>query len=157
MTAPLLHALARALAAAPGAEARACRERVARVISGDEESLDAAFGLKPGPGERSWRTISALQRRDDLIRQVAAEHYAGMTAREAGERISIELGRFRNSHDWRRSRAATTCPFTGPKAKWWQILRLIDRPIGASRIRQILANERPPIDWPERGRNSDQQ
>lgn len=135
---PLLQALACVLAEAPGDEAAELRAAVQRVLEGEADSLDAEFGLKPGPGERNWRTVAALQRRDDLIRQAAAEHFAGMTAREAAERISSELSRFRGSHDWRRWRAATTCPLLGVKATWWNVLKLRDQPLGPERIRQIL-------------------
>ncbi|MCA1492751.1 hypothetical protein I6F11_17665 [Ensifer sp. NBAIM29] len=134
---PNLLALHRILAEA-GDEAAALRSAVDRVIAGDADSLDAELGLKPGPGERNWRTVAALQRRDDLIRRAAAEHFADLTNREAAEQIASALSRFRNSHDWRRSRAATTCPLLGVKATWWSVLKLRDQPIGAERIRQIL-------------------
>ena len=90
------------------------------------------------------------------MRRAAAEHFADLTNREAAEQIAGALSRFRNSHDWRRSRAATTCPLQGIKATWWNVLKLRDQPLGASRIRQILANEQGDIHWPEDGRFSDQ-
>lgn len=143
---PLLESLVQALSVSPAEDAAACSEAVQRVIAGEAEGLDEAFGLLPGPGERHWRTVAALHRRDDLIRKVAAEHFVGLPHREAAERIASELGRFRASHDWRRARAATACPLFGIKAAWWSILKLIDRDLGSSRIRQVLANELPSID-----------
>lgn len=143
---PLLESLVRALAVSPEEDAAACSQAVQRVLDGEAEGLDDAFGLRPGPGERHWRKVAALHRRDDLIRKAAAEHFVGLPHREAAERIASELGRYRASRDWRRDRAATACPLTGIKAKWWQILKLLDRDLGPSRIRQVLANELPSID-----------
>jgi hypothetical protein len=145
---PLLESLARALAVSPAEDAAVCSQAVQRVLDGTTEGLDEAFGLKAGPGERNWRTVDVGRRRDDLIRKAAAEHFAGTTKREAAELIASELMRFRSCHDWRRSRADTVCPFQGVKAIWWQILRLVDKPLGAERSRQILGNELPAIHYP---------
>ncbi|MCA1495000.1 hypothetical protein I6F11_29765 [Ensifer sp. NBAIM29] len=60
---PLLRALSLVLAEASGDEAAALRSAVDRVIAGDEDSLDAAFGCflpqAAGTGARSQPRINA--------------------------------------------------------------------------------------------------
>ncbi|PDS79157.1 hypothetical protein [Rhizobium sp. L43] len=134
-----LQELSRILAAQPGDEAAArIGAAVQRVLDGDEDSLDAA--LSEGRGWRSWRSDLARAERDRLICEIEAEFFADRPTREAAREIAKGLDRFHSGVDWRRFRNAETNPFPqGLKAKFWLILKAIDRPLSAARIRDLLA------------------
>ncbi|MBB2767297.1 UNVERIFIED_ORG: hypothetical protein GGD60_004192 [Rhizobium esperanzae] len=118
------------------------RLAVQRVIDGAEPSLDAALGLKPAAGQRSWKTTSALEERDRLIREIATTIFPERSIREMAEEIAKGLEKFRSGSDWRRSRNQDTCPYPqGLKANFWRILKIFDRNLSAARVRAVLARE----------------
>jgi hypothetical protein len=105
----------------------------------DAETLDDAFGLARAPGVRDARTRHAIGRRDELLRLAASRFCDGRPAAEQGRYLAERLTRYRESA-WRRQRSAPTCPCRADtlEAMCWEILRAVDAPIGAERIRRIL-------------------
>ena len=89
-------------------------------------TLDEALGLVPAPGHPAWWTTEARQRRDDVIRELARRHYAGLSVRETARQIA-RLGREcqargrrpQSAGDDRRRLAVaaieTGAPFPGPR------------------------------------------
>ncbi|MGR9311379.1 hypothetical protein ACU8MX_18355 [Rhizobium leguminosarum] len=138
---PLLM-LQQILADQAGDGAAELRLAVQRVIDGDEPSLDAALGLKPAAGERSWRTTAALEERNRLICETALTFFPGSSNRERAEAIAAGLERFRSGPDWWRYRARKTCPYPqGLKANFWLILKVLDQNLSADRVRKVLGCE----------------
>ncbi|MBB2697681.1 UNVERIFIED_ORG: hypothetical protein GGI66_002341 [Rhizobium esperanzae] len=130
------------LADHPGEVAAELCVAVQKVIDGTESSLDAALGLKPAAGRRSWKTTSALEERDRLIREIATTIFPERSIREMADEIAKGLEKFRSGSDWRRSRNQDTCPYPqGLKANFWRILKIFDRNLSAARVRAVLARE----------------
>jgi hypothetical protein len=104
-------------------------------------SVDFALGLKPAPGARSAASKLAQARRDRLIRGMAAEFYATLPSdSERAEHISLRLSRYRLGSDWERDRAEDSIKYIGSlRGRCWEILKQVDRPLSARRIRAILA------------------
>lgn len=65
--------------------------RVARAIGAILLGVDpiAALGLKAGAGRRSALTKDRIAARDDLIRRMAARHYAGLSTSAQAREISL--------------------------------------------------------------------
>ena len=121
----------------PDRDVSALGEDLATWLDEGDGHLDTALGIVNGAGE-SWRLADAVRRRDDLLRHVAAEYYCGQKPSVAAPKIASDLSRFRSSAAWRTARTAAACPYEGERAFFWQILRLVDKPIGADRLRRIL-------------------
>ncbi|MGR9427726.1 hypothetical protein [Rhizobium leguminosarum] len=130
------------LADHPGEVAAELCMAVQKVIDGAEPSLDAALGLKPAAGQRSWRTAAAIVERNRLIHETKATFFPENSIRETAEAIASGLERFRSSADWQGCRTRKTCPFPqGLKANFWLILKAFDRNLSAATVRSVLANE----------------
>ncbi|MFL9824106.1 hypothetical protein [Rhodoplanes sp. SY1] len=83
---------------------------------------------------------STLQRRDDLIRSIAAKFFGAATVRARAAALAAALARY-EAGAWRRDRAAEDNPRRPGtlEAMAWEVLRLHPRPLGAERVRQIIA------------------
>lgn len=130
------------LADHPGDSAAELRAAVQRVLDGDELSLDAALGLKPAAGQRSWKTTASIEERDRLIRETAAQYFPDKSIREKADSLAKGLERFRVGADWQCSRYLDACPYPqGLKANFWLILKVLNRPLSAESLRKIVGNE----------------
>ena len=58
-----------------------------RYIAGDVLDLETAWGLRPQPGEESWRTVDRRDRRDEILRAIYVRFYAPMPYRPAAVAI----------------------------------------------------------------------
>lgn len=126
---------------------RTLADRLAGWLDGGEGSLEAAMGLPS-----IWRSMEAFERRDAVVRYIVRTYYGDHSARDAATRFARRLDAFREGADWKSHRADKSCPFRpGIRADMWRLLRLVDRSLGAARIRQIVANEiAVPISQPRR-------
>lgn len=106
-------------------------------IAGDAPTLDAALGLRAGPGERSWRTRARLARRDAVIRELARHLNRGSTD------VAAEIAKRALRYETSRWRFDSRLP--EPPADATEIERHLFHLMqhggcpGARRIRQILA------------------
>lgn len=108
-------------------------------LRGDEEQLEHALGFTAG--RRSIGTMSALARRDALIRQAAAEHLAHLgSAKAKADYFAHALSRYRTT-TWPKHRTLSTCPqsIIGTlQEACFQILTVLDRDIGDRQLRRIV-------------------
>ena len=105
------------------------------------QSLDAALGLRGGPGERSAATRLMLARRDALLREAADRHFPDQPAAQQAEALAEAWRRYEASA-WPRERGATVCPprhAGAVHALLWQAMKAGAMPVTARRIREILA------------------
>ncbi|WP_456821823.1 hypothetical protein [Bradyrhizobium sp. USDA 4502] len=129
-----LHRLAEALAA--GADLTP-EERAAAA-----EALRAAsLVLMPTkPGQRSASTRMAQAEHQQLLRTMMSTFYAGQSASAAADGIAQRLARYRSGPDWKRDRTADSIAYRDTlRGHCWAVLRVIDRPLSARRIRALLA------------------
>jgi hypothetical protein len=106
----------------------------------DAATLDVAFGLSRGPGERDPRTRASLAERDRLLREAAARFYAGMTAAEAARQIAARLSVYASAA-WPRERKVSACPprHAGRvEALLWEVLRAEPRTLSPERIEKVI-------------------
>ena len=97
------------------------------VLSGDQDSLDEALGLRPGPGQRSLKTRRQISERDDLFRRAVREFLPGPSKARQARQVHRALSRY-EATAWRRGeRDKVACPpqHAGTvKALAWEILHL---------------------------------
>jgi hypothetical protein len=109
------------------------------------EALEAGEQLT---AEQRQAVAKALRRdltprfaqRDALIRCVRKQYFQNRADLDAALEIEASLNRYASTA-WLRDRSAQTCPgrITGTaKAAFWQILKTVDRPLSAERIRKII-------------------
>ncbi|WP_063682819.1 hypothetical protein [Bradyrhizobium stylosanthis] len=92
------------------------------------------------PGQRSAATRVAQVEQQRLLRTIAATFYAGQSASAAAESIAARLARYRAGPDWKRDCTADGIPYRDTlRGHCWAILRAVDRPLSARRIRALLA------------------
>lgn len=112
-------------------------------LSGSYSTLDAAFGVKRQPGERTNKTVRNTRERDALIRRLAAEHYsqhrypAGVMARD--------LTRYRTTA-WRADKQKRDTPanYAGTSREgMFLIMRCGAPPDSPRQIRRILQDDSP--------------
>jgi hypothetical protein len=93
-----------------------------------------------GRGHRRPETLSALNRRDELIREAVAVYFPGASANEAAHRLHTALHRY-ECGAWRRDRVSDVMPLRHAgriAGHCWQILRVIERTPKPRSIRLIL-------------------
>jgi hypothetical protein len=90
--------------------------------------LLAELGFANGVGH-SARQAAAIARRDELLRSV----------RLPASRLLAELSAYR-ANRWPRDRIKDRCPYPPEDRReaYWRALRLVDRPLGLRRLRQIV-------------------
>lgn len=103
----------------------------------------SALGLKASAGRRSALTVDRIASRDDLLRQMAARHYAGMSASAQARAIASAAGAY-----WRRAARADAelddmpASYIGmPREFLFHIARLPATVPSGRTIRLILAAE----------------
>ena len=114
----------------------------------DGLSSDEALDLLSAKSERTHKTASAFLRRNAALRDLAATHYAALSEAEQARRLARDLARYRATA-WASERLLAECPghrIGTPSGYCWRILRALDRPISAERIRHVLA-QRPAQGW----------
>jgi hypothetical protein len=100
-------------------------------------TLEDAFGLRPG-----WWRLEAIERRDEILREIAARHFPALKARAAAGEIAGRIERYRTA-TWRRDRGIMSPATADPlRIRLHRLLKL-DLPIGFSTIRRALAHETP--------------
>jgi hypothetical protein len=110
MTAPALAFLRAAVAALDSAndpDIIAGREAVAAWLDGEANGLsfEEATGFLPAAGQRSWRRQDAAARRNDLIRQLAQDHFLHTAARDRAGAIAAALASYGARQWWRGARS----------------------------------------------------
>ncbi len=114
---------------------------VERVVSGDETSLDRLLGLRPAPGQRSLETKVAINRRDELLRRTAADHYGDLSAAATADAMHRAWLRYAESA-WPRERNSAALPthrIDKPEFGFYQIMKTDNCVLSARSIRRILA------------------
>jgi hypothetical protein len=92
------------------------------------------------PGQRSLETRQAQAERDRLICTMAREFFAGPLIAPTAETVAKRLAQYRGGQDWKRDQAAESIGYRGTvRGHCWAVLRAVDRPLSARRIRAILA------------------
>lgn len=92
------------------------------------------------PGQRSPSTRMAQAEHQRLLHTMAATFYANQSASAAAESIAQRLARYRSGPDWKRDRAADSITYRDTlRGHCWAVLKAIDRPLSARRIRALLA------------------
>lgn len=92
-------------------------------------------------GRRTPATLDALDRRDALIVEAVAVHFAGASMNDAAHRLHAALARY-EAGPWRRERIAEHCPsrHTGRLTAYcWNILAARAHTPSVRLIRSILA------------------
>ena len=129
------------LLTAPSAGVREMGRRLGEWLTGDGgEHLEQALGIM-NTGQRCRATVRAFSQRDALIRQTAPLYFPGLRKSLQGELLAEPLGRYHASA-WERERNLAECPAKRVGTIYeacWQILKLVDCPLSARRIRGILA------------------
>lgn len=100
-------------------------------------NLGDAFGLCPG-----WWRLEAINRRDQLLRELASILPRQSSERATAEATLKKLGQYRASQ-WRRDRALMSPARPDPVWVCMHRLLKLDLPIGFSTIRRALAHETP--------------
>lgn len=124
----------------PERHREAALEALACVLGG-EASLDEAFGLKPGPGQRSAQTTAILAERDHHLRAAAAEFYPGLPPAHQARELHARWTHYRAS-GWHHERALDAAPLFRAgtlQARLWAVLRLRDFVPSERTLRAVLA------------------
>jgi hypothetical protein len=98
--------LAGARGPSPQSRQRSLRGRRPMTVPLRHDELTALLDRR---GRRLQSTIDAIQRRDQLICEIARRFYPGMSDRAAAAIIQTKLARYR-SGAWRRDSAELLCP-----------------------------------------------
>jgi hypothetical protein len=110
-----------------------------RVLAG--EPIASAFDMKPRPGQRTLATISALDRRNALLRDAAAQFFRDVPTAEQARRLSAALAHY-HATAWQRERSLDACPLRHAgkiHELLWGALKANDRVLSARSIRLVLA------------------
>lgn len=110
-------------------------------FSGGSERLDRLVGTAPAPGQRSSQTQHQITRRDELVKNLASEHYPELRYHPAAVAIRKQWSRYAASA-WPRERLGDSVPkhrVGKPEAMFWQIMKIQDRVLSERSIRKILA------------------
>lgn len=94
-------------------------------LSGSVLTLDEAFEVKRHRGERTNRTRTVFQLRDDLLLTCAQRHFGNLSRQRQAEEIERASERY-TSGLWRidRSKAAMPAAYVGtPREIFWQLLK----------------------------------
>ncbi len=111
---------------------------ISAFLSGEAASLDMAFGLQPGAGERTWRTREAVERRNRIL-MYAARDFFGDQPNPAGA-LAAALCRYATT-SWLRDRTFDRCPDRYqdvPQGYFWHALKAHPHPPGERMLRAIL-------------------
>jgi hypothetical protein len=115
-------------------------------LAGQADTLDAAMGLpRRRPGERSWRTKAVIDRRNELLREIADRYYSDRCPAAQAQEIATDLSRYASSA-WVREREAETCPSRhhgSVREMFWRMLMLRDHVLSERTIRSVLAVSSP--------------
>jgi len=107
-----------------------------------EADLEEAFGLKPGPGQRSARTAAILAERDRLLREAAAEFFPALSKAGQARELHARWTRYRSS-GWKRGEdVLDVVPAWREgtlEAHFWALLRLSDFIPAERTLRDALA------------------
>lgn len=122
------------------------REALALYESGARHGLDldAALGLRPGPGGTTWWEQEAAAQRDDLVRLIAARYFGGLSQRAQAEAITHKVrGYEAGAYRAHRKFAAAPRAILGSVRAWLFALLKTGAPISVSTVRRALAQETP--------------
>ena len=110
-------------------------------FTGGSETLDAALGIRPGPGESTLAATFQRHRRDTILREVADRFMPGAPPAAQAREISKRWGRYAAS-GWVRERLQDEMPqhrIGKPEAAFWRIMKAHDQVLSERSIRSILA------------------
>ncbi len=144
MTAPAnLDAFARAagvLCAHGDQDVKSIGQAMSAWMGGDgPKRLEAALGLKRGPGQRSFKTIAEHERRNALICEMAQHFWAIEKPSGQADELAKAMLRY-HSTGWKHSRAAPACPHHPDtlRAALWGLFKVHPHTLSASRISTML-------------------
>jgi hypothetical protein len=111
MTTPALAFLRAAVAALGGADDPdiiAGREAVAAWLDGEANGLsfEEATDLLPAVGQRSWRRQDAAALRNNLIRELARDHFQHFAPRDRAGAIAQHLAEYGARHWWQEAKSS---------------------------------------------------
>jgi hypothetical protein len=112
---------------------------------GSAVTLDCAFGVRPARGQSDPRAELRRERRDRLLRDMAALLPGESCSERAGE-LHRRLLRYHQA-TWRRDRLAERCPYAPGTvaAGLWEVLKIQPAVLSAERIRRVLAGHEMPL------------
>jgi hypothetical protein len=109
---------------------------LARYLDGAD--LDQALGVQTAAGDRDVRTVARQARRDEILRDLAAEMCPEKPVTRQAEYLEKVISRY-SAGPWIHDRGRTIPPERNRKL--WELLRLYPSPLGARRIRMILGGK----------------
>ena len=110
-------------------------------LTGDSGSLDAALGIRPGPGESTLAATFQRHRRDAILREVAQRFMPGAPPAAQARQMAQRWHRYASS-GWVRERHHDEVPqhrVGTPEASFWRIMKAHDQVLSERSIRSILA------------------
>lgn len=114
--------------------------RLAEALASGAE-LSAADRTAAAEALRRSIAPSKFSGRDQQVVDCLQQFYGGRRSlRDASEEMAAALGRY-HATPWLRDRRATECPSRiagGAQGAFWLILKTVDRPLSADRIRRIV-------------------
>jgi hypothetical protein len=130
----------RAVAVADG---RWMADTLAAYVGADADgcTLDDVFGFGAIQGKRSWRQVRNVAMRDEAIRDLAREKFAGICPAAAAREISRLLSRYETTQ-WRVDRdqpAEFARQLTSPRAHLFRALKSGAAMPGFRRLQDILS------------------
>lgn len=107
-------------------------------------TLDDALGVSRSAGQEAWWTAEARARRDGIIRDLAAHHYAGLPTNRAATAIAQEARRYLGA-GWIRDRHSIVMPAGCEgtiRGYLWQAMKAAERfPVSIRQIASILSSD----------------
>lgn len=113
---------------------------LARAVRALLAGAEDPFELKRQPGQRTAVTTIRIERRDELLREVAARFFPGLPAASQAREIARVMHDY-FTRGWVNDRGDAECParrrahITGAL---WHVFKLEPRPLGEDRLRRVL-------------------
>jgi hypothetical protein len=102
--------------------------------------LGEAFGLQAAAGARQWWESERRRHRNEILRELAARHFPGLSTRAAADAIVTALVRYQATR-WRRHRAYATPPagLTALEADLFRLLK-VQAPVSRRTVQRALGS-----------------
>ncbi|WP_375764117.1 hypothetical protein ACE10X_07025 [Bradyrhizobium sp. Pha-3] len=111
-----------------------------RIVEAIEAGEELTLEQRRAVAAALRRDVPRFAERDALIVGVRSRFFHNRADLDAAHEIAAGLNRYASTA-WLRDRSAQTCParIAGTeKGAFWQILKVVDRPLSAERIRKIV-------------------
>lgn len=129
------------LRASGHADDAASADAIEGFLAGKFNSLDAAVGLKPSPGQRSAQTILRRERRDRLLREAADRFFPAWPVTAQAQALARAFADY-EGRAWTREKRSEACPSRHAgkvEEVAWRLLREFKKVPGERTIRRALS------------------